>query len=98
MICFLNKCDLLRRKLKEGVRIQSYLPSYGDRANDSSTAVKCIVLRHVVTTEISDDSLLVMRERFKEIVKKNSPSPRATYLYPTSVTVSPTCPHAVTSD
>ena len=41
LILFLNKCDLLRRKLKRGVKVAQYLPSYGDRPNDVMTVVKC---------------------------------------------------------
>lgn len=41
MIVFLNKCDLLKRKLKRGVQVKDYLPSYGDRPNDTSSVVKC---------------------------------------------------------
>uniref|UniRef100_A0A8H8CDM9 G-alpha-domain-containing protein n=1 Tax=Psilocybe cubensis TaxID=181762 RepID=A0A8H8CDM9_PSICU len=40
MILFLNKCDLLKRKLKAGVQVRKYLPSYGERANDVNTVVK----------------------------------------------------------
>lgn len=41
MILFLNKCDLLKRKLRSGVMVKKYLPSYGERANDTNTVVKC---------------------------------------------------------
>jgi guanine nucleotide-binding protein subunit alpha len=37
----MNKCDLLKRKLKLGVEVKNYLPSYGDRPNDAATVVKC---------------------------------------------------------
>ncbi|KAJ7590518.1 guanine nucleotide binding protein, alpha subunit [Mycena floridula] len=40
MIVFLNKCDLLKKKIKSGIQIRKYLPSYGERPNDPSTAVK----------------------------------------------------------
>ncbi|PPQ94855.1 hypothetical protein CVT25_007227 [Psilocybe cyanescens] len=40
MILFLNKCDLLKRKLRSGVMVKKYLPSYGERANDTNTVVK----------------------------------------------------------
>ncbi|KDR77215.1 hypothetical protein GALMADRAFT_66144 [Galerina marginata CBS 339.88] len=40
LILFLNKCDLLRRKLKRGVRVNQYLPSFGDRPNEVITVVK----------------------------------------------------------
>lgn len=41
LILFLNKCDLLRRKLKRGVKVAQHLPSYGDRPNDVMNVVKC---------------------------------------------------------
>lgn len=41
MIVFLNKVDLLSLKLRSGVKISQYLPSYGDRSNDTGTMVRC---------------------------------------------------------
>ncbi|KAG5644026.1 hypothetical protein DXG03_009241 [Asterophora parasitica] len=41
LILFLNKCDLLRRKLKRGVQVKAFLPSYGNRPNDVIPVVKC---------------------------------------------------------
>lgn len=41
IILFLNKCDLLRNKLKRGVRVRDYIQSYGDRKNDVHTVAKC---------------------------------------------------------
>ncbi|KAF9485697.1 heterotrimeric G protein alpha subunit [Pholiota conissans] len=40
LILFLNKCDLLRRKLRRGVQVRQYLPSYGDRPNEVMAVVK----------------------------------------------------------
>ena len=40
-IIFLNKIDLLTLKLRSGVKIRQYLPSYGDRRNDTGTMVRC---------------------------------------------------------
>ncbi|EAU83998.2 heterotrimeric G protein alpha subunit [Coprinopsis cinerea okayama7 len=40
LILFLNKCDLLRRKLKRGVKVNQYLPSYGDKPNEVISVVK----------------------------------------------------------
>ncbi|TRM66873.1 guanine nucleotide binding protein, alpha subunit [Schizophyllum amplum] len=34
LIMFLNKTDLLKRKLKRGVQVKQYLPSYGNRPNE----------------------------------------------------------------
>lgn len=41
LILFLNKCDLLQAKLQRGVRVRDSVPSFGDRKNDFTTAVKC---------------------------------------------------------
>ncbi|RDB19716.1 Guanine nucleotide-binding protein alpha-1 subunit [Hypsizygus marmoreus] len=40
LILFLNKCDLLRRKLKRGIKVSSFLPSYGERPNEVIPVVK----------------------------------------------------------
>ncbi|KAI0027725.1 G-alpha-domain-containing protein [Vararia minispora EC-137] len=40
IILFLNKCDLLERKLLSGVRVKNFVPSFGDRSNDVETVKK----------------------------------------------------------
>ncbi|CAA7268537.1 unnamed protein product [Cyclocybe aegerita] len=40
MILFLNKCDLLKKKLKSGVQVKTHLPSYGERPNDVNAVLK----------------------------------------------------------
>ncbi|TDL19263.1 G-alpha-domain-containing protein [Rickenella mellea] len=40
LILFLNKCDLLEKKLKAGVRVKDSVPSFADRANNASTVAK----------------------------------------------------------
>jgi hypothetical protein len=37
----INKCDLLHRKLKQGISLKKYVKSYGERPNDVTSAVKC---------------------------------------------------------
>ncbi|KAF9260661.1 heterotrimeric G protein alpha subunit [Marasmius fiardii PR-910] len=68
LVLFMNKCDLLKKKLKQGAQIKNSLTSYGDRPNEVMPFVK------------------YLREKFKEILKVNSPEPRASYIYPTTVT------------
>lgn len=41
LVLFLNKCDILQRKLETGVRLARYVKSYDDRPNDMDTASKC---------------------------------------------------------
>jgi len=40
IILFLNKCDLLHNKLKRGVRVKDFIPSFGERKNDLATVMK----------------------------------------------------------
>ena len=89
MIVFLNKCDLLKRKLKKGALVKDHLPSFGDRPNDVHSVVKCkcslaLSKMAVFTTPMTD-----LRDKFKDTLKQNSPEPRVCYLFATSVTVSP---------
>ena len=37
---FLNKCDLLRRKIESGVRLARFMTSYGERENDYETILR----------------------------------------------------------
>lgn len=41
LVLFLNKCDILARKLERGVRLARYVRSFQDRANDAETVQKC---------------------------------------------------------
>ena len=40
IVLFLNKCDLLKKKLESGVRLNHYMPSY-NRPNDYETVSQC---------------------------------------------------------
>ncbi|KAF7971341.1 hypothetical protein HWV62_21350 [Athelia sp. TMB] len=40
LVLFLNKCDILEKKLQAGVRLAKYVRSYGDRPNDLENASK----------------------------------------------------------
>jgi guanine nucleotide-binding protein alpha-1 subunit len=41
VILFLNKVDLLERKLASGILVRDFVPSFGDRSNDIDTVKKC---------------------------------------------------------
>ena len=43
IVLFLNKCDLLEKKLESGVRLNHYMPSY-NRPNDYKTVSQCTSL------------------------------------------------------
>ena len=38
---FLNKFDLLEKKLAAGLKINKYLPSFGERENAASVLARC---------------------------------------------------------
>ena len=40
IVLLLNKCDLLKKKLESGVRLNDYMPSY-NRPNDYATVSQC---------------------------------------------------------
>lgn len=40
LILFMNKCDLLEKKIKSGVSVKKSLPSFGDRPNDVASVTK----------------------------------------------------------
>jgi len=40
LILFLNKCDLLEKKLERGVQISQYVTSYGNRPNEAKAVAK----------------------------------------------------------
>ncbi|KAG6336303.1 hypothetical protein ID866_2779 [Astraeus odoratus] len=39
IVLFLNKCDILRKKMKRGVLVKTYVPSFADRTNDAITVM-----------------------------------------------------------
>ncbi|EAU89179.2 guanine nucleotide-binding protein alpha subunit [Coprinopsis cinerea okayama7 len=56
LILFMNKCDLLKRKLKMGVQVKDHLPSYGDRPNEAPSVVKYLKdkFRDIVRANTTD--------------------------------------------
>lgn len=38
---FLNKCDLLKKKLAAGIKVNKHVTSYGTRPNDYENVSKC---------------------------------------------------------
>ncbi|EJD04654.1 G-alpha-domain-containing protein [Fomitiporia mediterranea MF3/22] len=40
LVLFLNKCDLLDKKLRSGVMVKDFVPSFGDRSNTLGTVAK----------------------------------------------------------
>ncbi|KAH9977002.1 guanine nucleotide binding protein, alpha subunit [Russula compacta] len=74
IILFLNKCDLLEKKLRAGIRVRAHIPSFGDRSNDIDTVKKC---EHALSPDL--------QSHFKDIAKQHSPEERRFYVHLTSV-------------
>ncbi|KAF8832092.1 hypothetical protein HHX47_DHR1000885 [Lentinula edodes] len=41
MVCFLNKCDFLKRKLRSGIQFRNFVRDYGSQPNDITPMAKC---------------------------------------------------------
>jgi guanine nucleotide-binding protein subunit alpha len=86
LILFLNKCDILRRKLKRGIQVNRYIPSYGNRPNETTSVIKCMFSWCGLDYTLFIMNL-VFREKFKEIQRQYSPGPRSIYMFGTTVIV-----------
>ncbi|KAJ3928558.1 MAG: guanine nucleotide binding protein, alpha subunit [Lentinula lateritia] len=42
MVCFLNKCDILKRKLRSGIQFRNFVRDYGSQPNDITPIAKFI--------------------------------------------------------
>ena len=91
LILILSGCDALEVKLKQGISLRKYIPSYGDRANDLSTVTRCMSDVCPYSSAIRDLTTHLhradIREKFLGISRKVSPEPRTVYAHPTSSTV-----------
>ena len=67
LILFLNKCDILERKLARGVSLKRHIPSYGDRKNDLPTASKCVFVSFSTSRVFSFFLLSSMRHKALKI-------------------------------
>lgn len=90
IILFLNKYDLLAKKLNRGVKIKDFISSYGDRENTPEVAVTC---RFHLPTFLGfgadlRESFLDFEAHFKEVHRKHSRSDRPFFVHVTSVVVS----------
>ena len=89
MIIFLNKIDLLTLKLHSGVKIRQYLPSYGDRSNDTVTMVRCELFSSLslILSLCTFGKLTDLKKKFKDIWKQHSTEGRSCYFHATTVIV-----------
>jgi guanine nucleotide-binding protein alpha-1 subunit len=49
LVLFLNKCDLLDKKLRMGAQVKDNVPSFGDRSNTLGTVAKCEIPSFIQT-------------------------------------------------
>ena len=78
----------VEKKLKSGIRVRDYVPSFGERKNDVQTAAQCkrrhlLVVVNVLTLRCAD-----FAQHFKEIAKQSTTSLRPFRVHLTSVIVS----------
>ncbi|KAI6037976.1 guanine nucleotide binding protein, alpha subunit [Pisolithus marmoratus] len=82
IIIFLNKCDLLHSKMKRGVSVRDYVPSFADRKNDTITVMKFV-------GDSTDGRIIEItldfQQHFRDIIKTCSPEPRPFFSHFTSV-------------
>jgi guanine nucleotide-binding protein alpha-1 subunit len=89
LVLFLNKCDILDKKLKSGIRLAKYVRSYGDRPNDLESTSKCMLgPGHKMIFRMLIFDFVDLRSKFNAIQREYSPHPRKFYAFCTSVTVS----------
>jgi guanine nucleotide-binding protein alpha-1 subunit len=94
IILFLNKCDLLEQKLRDGVQVRTHVPSFGDRSNDVETVKKCephFLLSCIPMPDLTRFVVTDFQSHFREIAKQHSPEPRRFYVHLTSVVVCVHC-------
>ncbi|KAJ7086337.1 guanine nucleotide-binding protein alpha subunit [Mycena belliarum] len=97
LIVFLNKCDLLKRKLQSGIMVNKHLISFGARQNEVGVVVKCASppspspqpkggVESAMLMCVLGWACVDLKEKFKDILRADASEPRTTYLYATSVT------------
>jgi hypothetical protein len=87
IILFLNKCDLLEKKLRAGVKVRTHVPSFGDRSNDVDTVKKCEYSQLPLDAGPDRGFTLDFQSHFKEVAKQHSPEHRRYYVHLTTVIV-----------
>ena len=95
---FLNKCDLLEKKLLSAVMVRHFVPSFGDRSNTLPTVANCAFSylfyffsfsRNLTNwlTVCAPFHFVDLRSKFRDMSKQHSVEPRPIYTHLTSVIV-----------
>ncbi|KAF5391604.1 hypothetical protein D9757_002532 [Collybiopsis confluens] len=68
LVLFLNKTDLLRTKLENGLRVQKYITSYGDRSNDYESVVQYFRAHFLQVHRRNNENRRVLYTHFTSVV------------------------------
>ncbi|KAF7336773.1 Guanine nucleotide-binding protein alpha-4 subunit [Mycena venus] len=68
LVLFLNKTDLLKAKIDSGLRVQKYITSFGDRANDYETVVQYFRAHFLQVHRRNNENRRVLYTHFTSVV------------------------------
>ncbi|KAJ7170870.1 guanine nucleotide binding protein, alpha subunit [Mycena crocata] len=68
LVLFLNKTDLLKAKIDNGLRVQKYITSFGDRANDYETVVQYFRAHFLQVHRRNNENRRVLYTHFTSVV------------------------------
>jgi len=68
LVLFLNKTDLLKAKLDNGLRVRKYITSFGDRSNDYETVVQYFRAHFLQVHRRNNENRRVLYTHFTSVV------------------------------
>ncbi|KAJ7721152.1 guanine nucleotide binding protein, alpha subunit [Mycena metata] len=68
LVLFLNKTDLLKAKIDNGLKVQKYITSFGDRANDYETVVQYFRAHFLQVHRRNNENRRVLYTHFTSVV------------------------------
>ncbi|KAJ7761982.1 guanine nucleotide-binding protein [Mycena maculata] len=68
LVLFLNKTDLLKAKIDNGLRVQKYITSFGDRTNDYETVVQYFRAHFLQVHRRNNENRRVLYTHFTSVV------------------------------
>lgn len=68
LVLFLNKTDLLKNKIDSGLRVQKYITSFGERANDYETVVQYFRAHFLQVHRRNNENRRVLYTHFTSVV------------------------------
>jgi len=80
--------DILEKKIRDGIMVNHFLPSYANRPNETNEVVKCKSFLCLFSDIARTIHIYIdLKQKFKDTVRHCSPEPRTCHIYTTSVTV-----------